>query len=108
MSYGPNTNSLTNTIVYMVERQAAYVRQAIDHIAAGGGPLEVRREVHDHFNLELQRRFKNTTFTTGCPGWYRSDTGKVTSVWVGSHVEYGRRTRTFVPADYTTGTQSLS
>jgi cation diffusion facilitator CzcD-associated flavoprotein CzcO len=99
MSYGPNTNSLTNTIVYLLERQASYMRQAIEHLGArGGGTLEVRADVHDAFNAELQDRLGRTPFTTGCPGWYATESGKVTQVWAGSHVEYGRRTRTFDPA----------
>lgn len=103
MVYGPNTNSLTNTIVYLLERQAAYIRQAVEHLRASGGTLEVRREVHDAFNAELTARFRKTVFTTGCPGWYKTASGKVVSVWVGSHVEYGRRTRRFDPAVFTHG-----
>lgn len=98
MVYGPNTNSLTNTIVYLLERQAAYIRQAIEYLTAFGGTIEVKQSVHDEFNAELTERFKKTTFTTGCPGWYTTDSGKVVSPWVGSHVEYGRRTRHFDPS----------
>ncbi len=97
MVYGPNTNSLTNTIVYLLERQAAYIRQAVEYLTARGGAIEVREEVHEAFNAELERRFQKTTFTTGCPGWYTTASGKVVSPWVGSHVEYGRRTRVFDP-----------
>jgi cation diffusion facilitator CzcD-associated flavoprotein CzcO len=100
MSYGPNTNSLTNTIVYLLERQASYMRQAIEHLGAVGGTIEVRQEVHDAFNAELQQRLQKTTFTTGCPGWYATESGKVTQVWAGSHVEYGRRTKAFDPVAY--------
>jgi hypothetical protein len=56
--------------------------------------------VHDEFNAELQQRMKTRVFTAGCPGWYTTDSGKVTQVWVGSHIEYGRRTRVFDPALY--------
>jgi cation diffusion facilitator CzcD-associated flavoprotein CzcO len=100
MVYGPNTNSLTNTIVYLLERQAAYLRQAVEYITGRPGAMEVRRDVHDEFNAELARRFRRTTFTTGCPGWYTTASGKVTAVWVGSHVEYGRRTRHFDASVY--------
>ena len=103
MVYGPNTNSLTNTIVYLLERQAAYIRQAVEHLRAAGGTLEVRRDVHDAFNAELTRRFGRTVFTTGCPGWYKSASGRVVSVWVGSHIEYGRRTRRFDPSLFVHG-----
>ena len=100
MSYGPNTGSLTNTIVYLLERQAHYMRQAIEHVGRHGKAIEVRREVHEAFNAELQRRLARTVFTAGCPGWYTTDAGKVTQVWAGSHVEYGRRTERFDPTVY--------
>jgi cation diffusion facilitator CzcD-associated flavoprotein CzcO len=101
MSYGPNTGSLTNTIIYLLECQAGYMCQAIEHLQArGGGFLDVREAVHDAFNAEIQQRLQKTVFTAGCPGWYTTDAGKVTQVWAGSHVEYGRRTRVFDPAVY--------
>lgn len=100
MSYGPNTGSLTNTIVYLLERQAHYMRQAVEHVGRAGGFVDVRPEVHGAFNQELQTRLAKTVFTTGCPGWYTTAAGKVTQVWAGSHVEYGRRTRHFDPSAY--------
>jgi cation diffusion facilitator CzcD-associated flavoprotein CzcO len=100
MSYGPNTGSLTNSIVSMLEYQAGYIRQAAEHVIRSGQALEVRRDVHDAFNAELQDRLAGTVFTTGCPGWYTTADGKVTTVWAGSHVEYRRRTRVFDPSVY--------
>jgi cation diffusion facilitator CzcD-associated flavoprotein CzcO len=106
MSYGPNTGSLTNTIIYLLERQAIYMRQAIEHLANQDNRwIDVREEVHRAFNRELQERMQTRVFTAGCPGWYTTDTGKVTQVWVGSHVEYGRRTRRFDPSLYDHGPQ---
>jgi hypothetical protein len=76
------------------------MRQAIQHVAREGGAIEVRHDVHEAFNAELQRRLGRTVFTAGCPGWYTTDAGKVTQVWAGSHVEYGRRTERFDPTVY--------
>lgn len=104
MSYGPNTGSLTNTIIFMLERQAAYVRQAVEHLRGrGGGWLDVRAEVHREYNEYLQSRLSRTVFTAGCPGWYTTEDGKVTTVFPGSHVEYARRTRRFDPRVYAYG-----
>jgi hypothetical protein len=100
MSYGPNTGSLTNTIIFMLERQAGYIRQAVQHGGRLGGSLEIRRDVHDAFNRELQARLQKTVFTAGCPGWYATADGKVTTVWPGSHVAYARATRDFDPSVY--------
>ncbi len=100
MSYGPNTGSLTNTIISLLEYQAGYIRQAVQHVGASGCAVDVRPDVHDAFNRELQERLGGTVFTTGCPGWYTTAEGKVTTVWAGSHVEYRKRTRVFDPAAY--------
>lgn len=103
LAYGPNTGSLTNTIVYLLEKQAAYVRQAVEHLDRVGGWVDVRPAVHEAFNREVQARLQDTVFTTGCPGWYTTAGGKVTQVWCGSHVEYGRRVATFDPTVYEHG-----
>jgi cation diffusion facilitator CzcD-associated flavoprotein CzcO len=96
MSYGPNTGSLTNTIIFMLERQAAYIRQAVQWLAdTQVAWLDIERDVHFGYNAKLQRRLDRTVFTAGCPGWYTTDAGKVTTVFPGSHVEYARLTRTF-------------
>lgn len=94
MMYGPNTGSLTNTIIFLLEKQARYARQAIERIAKDGGWIDVRQDVQDEFNKEIQRKLSGTVFTSGCPGWYHTDEGKVVAVWPGSHVAYARATGT--------------
>jgi cation diffusion facilitator CzcD-associated flavoprotein CzcO len=107
MSYGPNTGSLTNTIIFMLERQAAYVRQAVEYLADRDVDwLDVDPEVHCAYNERLQRRLDRTVFTAGCPGWYTTEEGKVTTVFPGSHVEYARLTRAFAPEAYEHGLAS--
>ena len=100
MSYGPNTGSLTNTITSMLEYQAGYIRQAVQYVMRTGAAYSVSKGVHDEFNDELERRLKGTVFTSGCPGWYSTANGKVTTVWAGSHTEYRRRMATFDPSVY--------
>jgi hypothetical protein len=107
MSYGPNTGSLTNTVIFMLERQAAYVRQAVEYLAdCDIGWLDVDPEIHRAYNEKLQRRLGRTVFTAGCPGWYTTDDGKVTTVFPGSHVEYARLTRRFDPDVFEHGVDS--
>jgi cation diffusion facilitator CzcD-associated flavoprotein CzcO len=106
MSYGPNTGSLTNTIIFMLERQAAYMRQAVQWLAdTGVAWLDIDRDVHVAYNQKLQRRLGRTVFTAGCPGWYTTADGKVTTVFPGSHVEYARLMRRFDPDLFEQGEQ---
>ncbi|WP_194820147.1 NAD(P)/FAD-dependent oxidoreductase [Nocardia sp. XZ_19_385] len=94
MMYGPNTGSLTNTVIYLLEKQARYVRLALQRIAGQGGWLDLRQDAQDEFNADLQGKLAGTVFTTGCPGWYHTEDGKVTAVWPGSHLAYARATDT--------------
>jgi cation diffusion facilitator CzcD-associated flavoprotein CzcO len=100
MSYGPNTGSLTNTIIFLLEQQARYIGSAIAHARAADVCIEVRDDVHARYNHAIQERLSRTVFTAGCPGWYTTDEGKVTTVWPGSHVAYARAVARFDPADY--------
>ncbi|MFI6866403.1 flavin-containing monooxygenase [Nocardia sp. NPDC050406] len=103
MMFGPNTGSLTNTIIFLLEKQARYARLALEHSARTGTWLDVRREIQDAFNRKLQRRLAATVFTSGCPGWYHTETGKVFAVWPGSHIAYARATARVDLSEYETG-----
>ncbi|MFX0578459.1 flavin-containing monooxygenase [Nocardia nepalensis] len=108
MVYGPNTGSITNTIIFLLEKQARYARQALEISARTGRWLDVRREVQDEFNQDLQRRLAATVFTSGCPGWYHTEAGKVVAVWPGSHIAYARATARVDLAAYELGGRVIS
>jgi hypothetical protein len=101
LMYGPNTNLGSGSILYMLERQARYIRQAVAHIAAHGSGLDVRPEVADRFDDEMRRRLAGTAWTR-CRSWYRSGTGPVTTNWPGLVSEYHRRTKTLALSDFRT------
>jgi cation diffusion facilitator CzcD-associated flavoprotein CzcO len=88
--YGPNTNLGGNSIVYMIESQCEYVRQAVRRLA-DVSTVEVRREVAERFDDETQHRLARTVWTR-CSSWYRDASGRVVTNWPGSVWEYRRRT----------------
>jgi cation diffusion facilitator CzcD-associated flavoprotein CzcO len=97
--YGPNTNTGNTSVLYFHEAQARYLVQAVDQVAAGRGPLEVRPEVAARFDEEIQRRLA-TSVWTGCQSWYRNAAGRIVTNWPGMAAEYRRRTARLRPADY--------
>ncbi len=102
MLFGPNTNSITNTIVFLLERQASYIRQALDYKEAHGAAwIDVSRETFDQFQDWLHKKLDSTVFTDNCPGWYTNAEGKVTAMWPASHLAYARATARFRPERYT-------
>jgi cation diffusion facilitator CzcD-associated flavoprotein CzcO len=99
LMYGPNTNLGSGSIVYMLERQARYIRQAVRRVAEEESCWDVRPDVAERFDAEVQRRLAGSTWSL-CRSWYREDTGRVSTNWPGLVTEYHRRTKTFDTADF--------
>ncbi len=98
--YGPNTNLGHTSIVLMLESQIRYVVQAVQHLRAAGGAMDVRAEVQAAYNGWLQTRLRGTVFAGGCRSWYLTDDGRNTQNWPGSTLDFRRRTRRLRLADY--------
>jgi cation diffusion facilitator CzcD-associated flavoprotein CzcO len=97
--YGPNTNTGNTSVIYFHEAQAAYIAQAYRLLARRGGALEVRADVEDAYDREIQDRLSRSVWTT-CASWYRNAAGRVVTNWPGMAGEYRRRTARLAPADY--------
>ena len=98
--YGPNTNLGHNSILLMAEAQADYILQAIQSVdKANASALEVRDNVEEHYNSEIQSRLQKMAWNSVADSWYKSG-GKITNNWPGSVGEYRRVTRNFDSGDY--------
>ncbi|WP_020666868.1 flavin-containing monooxygenase [Amycolatopsis nigrescens] len=102
--YGPNTNLGSGSIIYMIERQASYIRQAVEHLSATAPSyLDVRAEVERDYDEEIQGRLAHSVWTL-CSSWYRQANGRVPTNWPGTVSEYDRRTKILALTDYRTVT----
>ncbi|MFN3603004.1 MAG: flavin-containing monooxygenase, partial [Dietzia sp.] len=98
--YGPNTNLGGSSIISMMEAQAGYLVEAVRSLAEGrAAVLDVRREVADRFDAEMQERLGQTVWS-GCESWYREPGGRVTTNWPGLVAEYQRRAAGFELDDF--------
>jgi cation diffusion facilitator CzcD-associated flavoprotein CzcO len=98
--YGPNTNLGAGSIIYMIERQARYIRQAVEHLSKPDvSYMDVDPEVEAQYDEEIQRRLAKSVWTT-CSSWYRQDDGRVPTNWPGLVSEYDRRTRKLELAEF--------
>ena len=103
--YGPNTNTSGGSIVFYLEMQAAYIRQALEEVRRrGAAAIEVRADVEARSDREVQARFADTAWLA-CDSWYRSADGRIVTNWPGYMREYLEQTRrldltqfAFVPA----------
>jgi cation diffusion facilitator CzcD-associated flavoprotein CzcO len=90
MTYGPNTNLGHNSITFMIERQTEYIVKAMEGLSARGlRAMDVRRDVQDAFNAELQDKLAKTSWADPAAGsWYKNAKGKITQNWSGSCEDY--------------------
>lgn len=104
--YGPNTNLGGGSVVYMLESQARYIRDAVSKLRARPGRyLDVRPEVEHGWDETVQRRLARSVWTR-CQSWYRAASGRVVSNWPGRTREYRTRTRRVDLADFRVGSAS--
>lgn len=90
--YGPNTNLGSGSIVYMLQRQARYIRGLITEMDRSGiGAATVRPEVEKAYDDDVQRRLGTTSWTS-CVSWYRAKSGRITTNWPQHVSMYSRRT----------------
>jgi cation diffusion facilitator CzcD-associated flavoprotein CzcO len=99
MLYGPNTNLGHNSIIYMLESQFNYIEGCVRALTRVKY-IDVRAEVQTAFNRDVQRRFRNTVWSTGCTSWYRNADGKIVNNWPGFTFAYRRATRRPDPRDF--------
>jgi len=98
--YGPNTNTSGGSIIFYLESQASYLRQALCRAKdSGAAAIDVRPEVEAASDREVQARFAGTAWTR-CDSWYRDGAGRIVANWPGYMREYAQRTRTLDPAQY--------
>jgi cation diffusion facilitator CzcD-associated flavoprotein CzcO len=100
LMYGPNTNTSGGSIIFYEETQAAYIRQALQHVRDHrAAAIEVRPEVEAASDTETQARFAGTAWTQ-CNSWYRDRTGRIVANWPGYMREYEERLRTLDPSEF--------
>lgn len=89
MFYGPNSNSSTGSIIFVLECQARYAASAIRKmVRRKWASIEVKPWAQRTFNKWLQRKASRTTWTGGCRNYYSAPSGKIVTNWPFSLVIY--------------------
>ncbi|MBF6228961.1 NAD(P)/FAD-dependent oxidoreductase [Nocardia abscessus] len=99
---GPNVGLGHTSMVYMIESQINYIADALATIdRLDLSTVEVRRDVQDAYNKELQAKLAGSVWLTGgCSSWYLDKHGNNTTLWPDFTFEFRRLTRTFDVAAY--------
>jgi cation diffusion facilitator CzcD-associated flavoprotein CzcO len=98
---GPNTGLGHSSMVLMIESQIKYVLDCLVlQRQRGLGWVDVKPEVQRRYNEALHARLDRTVWATGCTSWYRTQSGKNTTLWPGFTFDFRRRTRRFDAESY--------
>lgn len=100
MLYGPNTNLGHNSILFMLECQFRYIVEALRVLQNGAAYLDVRRDVFEAFNHEIQAALQHTAWAHVDHSWYKDAAGRITNNWPYSTFWYWWKTRHLNQADY--------
>ena len=75
--YGPNTNGVTS-IIYILEAQVEFVRRVLDDMVGHRvQAIDIKRNVHDAYNDDIQQAMQGTVWLANCSNYYRHASGKV-------------------------------
>jgi len=79
---GPNTGLGHSSMVYMIETQIEHVLQAIQVMdRRRANTIEVRPQVYEEFNQDVDARMKGTVWESGCSSFYQDVTGRNGVLW---------------------------
>ncbi|MCP2296347.1 putative flavoprotein CzcO associated with the cation diffusion facilitator CzcD [Nocardia amikacinitolerans] len=103
---GPNVGLGHTSMVYMIESQINYIADALATVdRLGLRTVEVRREVQDSYNRDLQAKLSKTVWNTGgCASWYLDKHGNNTTLWPDFTFQFRRLTKKFDVSAYATTT----
>jgi cyclohexanone monooxygenase len=97
MLSGPNTGQGHTSVVFVIESQVAYLRDAVRTMREQGyASVEPRADAQRRWNASLQRRMRLTVWSRGgCSSWYLDSHGRNTTLWPRSTVTLRRRLASF-------------
>ncbi|WP_084385728.1 flavin-containing monooxygenase [Rhodococcus sp. WMMA185] len=99
---GPNTGLGHSSMVYMIESQLNYLVDALRKLDKHDiGKIEVREDILDRYNADIQKRLSNSVWNTGgCASWYLDKHGNNTTLWPGFTFQFRNETQRFDLAAY--------
>ncbi|MFT4264259.1 MAG: NAD(P)/FAD-dependent oxidoreductase [Nocardioides sp.] len=99
---GPNTGLGHSSMVFIIESQVQYIRDALRTMRAHRyATVEPTEAAFETWNAGVQGRFATSVWTTGgCASWYLDDQGRNTTLWPGFTFHFRHLLHTFDVAKY--------
>jgi 4-hydroxyacetophenone monooxygenase len=100
--YGPNTNPVVGSVIFMLECQVDYVMAALGALVEHGcASMECRQDVHDEYNARVDAEHEHMIWRHPLVhSYYNNSRGRVTTNAPWRLIDYWRMTRRPDLADY--------
>jgi cation diffusion facilitator CzcD-associated flavoprotein CzcO len=101
MVLGPNVGNGHTSATVIIEMQVNFAIETLKRLERDGhASADVRPDVQDAFNAEVQERVQGTVWNAGgCRSYYLDRNGRNSTIFPGSTLELRRRMR-FAPGEY--------
>ncbi|ORX04675.1 flavin-containing monooxygenase [Mycolicibacillus trivialis] len=88
-TFGPNSGPGHNSALVYMEAQIDYIVEAIGTLLQfDWKSLDVRPEVQERYNEDIQQRLQSTTWNSGCQSWYLTEDGFNATMFPGFATQY--------------------
>jgi 4-hydroxyacetophenone monooxygenase len=93
--YGPNTNPVVGSVVFVLECQVSYIVKALTAMLEHGWTtMECRRDVHDAYNERVDAEHEHLVWRhPKVHSYYNNDAGRVTTNMPWKLIDYWAMTR---------------
>lgn len=99
--FGPNSGPGHNSALVYMESQILYIVQAIEHLLKSDlRSIDVKQDVQDRYNIDIQRRLQTTTWNSGCKSWYLTTDGFNAAMYPGFATQFARELAKLDLEDY--------
>jgi cation diffusion facilitator CzcD-associated flavoprotein CzcO len=94
---GPNTGLGAGSMIFMVETQISYIREALRFISAEGAVIEPDQAAETAYVESIQARSQGSVWLSGgCSSWYlHPRSGRLTTLWPDFMSQFRRENGTF-------------
>lgn len=99
---GPNTGLGAGSMIFMIETQIKYIREAANYVLDKGVAIEPDAQAEKDYVDSVQHRSKGTVWVSGgCSSWYLHPTsGKLTALWPDFMSQFRKENGTFSAIGY--------
>jgi cation diffusion facilitator CzcD-associated flavoprotein CzcO len=101
LTFGPNSGPGHNSALVYIEAQIDYIVQGVKALRDNNAKsMDVRADVQQSYNKNIQKRLAKTNWNSGCSSWYLTEDGFNATMYPGFATQYQKQMKHLKRSDY--------